>query len=101
MGMVEKLFGPVDDIPEYYVDAVKFAFNVYDFILELGIQGVKDTPSSEAVPIKPLARIRMSPQHTLILMKLLKKNLDIYQDVVGPISIPDQLYKELDIPKDN
>lgn len=98
--MVEKLFGPSEDVPDLYVDSVKIGIGLYTFILELGVQGVRDTPQSEGVPIRTIARIRMSPQHALILSKLLQKNVGAYIDKVGAINIPDEVYRELGISKD-
>ena|SRR3990167_4817218 len=98
--MVEKLFGPPENLPDYYVDSVRIGVGLYTFTFELGLQGLKDTPNSEVVPTQSVARVRMSPQHALILSKLLQKNIAAYVEQVGAINIPDRVYKELGISKD-
>ncbi len=92
---IDKLLGPAEEVPEYYVDSVRMALNVYSVILELGMQRVKDTLGSEPPQTKRLAVVRMSPQHALVLMKLLEKNLNAYQKEIGKIAIPDDLYRNL------
>jgi hypothetical protein len=93
--MVEQLLGPPEDVPDYYVDAVRIAVGAYGFVLELGAQGIGDTPVSEKPPTKRLAVIRMSPQHAMILAKLLQKNVAAYQQNYGPISLPDEMFRTL------
>jgi hypothetical protein len=93
--MVEQLLGPPEDVPDYYVDAVRIGVGAYDFALELGVQGIGDTPASEKPPTRRLAVVRMSPQHALILTKLLQKNVAIYQEKFGPITLPDDMFRAL------
>jgi len=97
--MMEQILGPTEDVPEYYVDAVRIGFGPYGFALEIGVQGISDTQGSEKAPTKRLALIRMSPQHALVVSKLLQKNLAAYQDRIGPIILPDEMYGELGIDK--
>ena len=98
---VEDILRRNDPIPDYYVDSVKVSTGLYTFILEIGVQEVRDEPGSEPLRATPLARIRMSPQHALILSKILRKNVNAYLERVGPIAIPDQVYIDLDIPKED
>ena len=93
--MVEQLLGPQEDVPDYYVDAVRIAVGAYGFVLELGVQGIGDTPGSERPPTKRLALVRMSPQHAMILARLLQKNVAAYQQKFGSITLPDELLRDL------
>lgn len=95
--MAEQLFGSPDEVPDFYVDSVRVAFGPYGFVLELGTSGLADTPGSERPPTRRIALVRMSPQHALILSKLLAKNMVLYQEKVGKINLPVGLYKELDL----
>lgn len=95
--MMEQILGPTEDTPDYYVDAVRIAVGPYGFALELGIQGIGDAPGSEKPPTKRLALVRMSPQHAMILSKLLQKNVTAYQEKFGPIVLPDDMFRELGI----
>ena len=97
---MEQLLGPEEPIPDLYVDSVRIGAGPYGFVLELGIQGLPDTPSSEKPPIKRLALVRMSPQHAVILSKLLQKNVRAYEEKIGKINLPDQMYRELGIEPD-
>jgi hypothetical protein len=88
------------EVPDYYVDSIRIAVGLYTFALELGLAGLADQPGSRP-PSKPLAVVRMSPQHAMVLAKLLRKNLDQYQARVGKINLPDQLYADMSIPKED
>lgn len=90
-----------DPIPEFYVDSVRVTAGLYTFGLELGLQEPPDEPGSEPLRATVLAKVRMSPQHALILSKILRKNVNQYIERVGPIAIPDQVYDQLDIPKED
>lgn len=82
-------------VPEYYADFVKISANLFSIILELGVQGVRESHPAGRPPAKILARVRISPPHAVILAKLLEKNLEAYQKAVGPIPIPEKVYQEL------
>lgn len=98
--MVEQLFGPHEEVPEFYVDSLKFGVGPYSFVLELGSQGVADTQASEKPPTKRLALVRMSPQHALVMSKLLQKNVAKYQEVFGKINLPEGMFRELGLEPD-
>ena len=98
--MDEPLFNSIEEIPDYYVDSVRIAVNLYTFTLELGRTGVPNAPGSEPPPTQRLAFVRMSPHHALILAKLLQKNLNTYQHEVGRIEVPDQVFRDLEIEPD-
>jgi hypothetical protein len=93
--MMEQLLGPPEDVPDYYVDAVRVGVGAYDFAIELGLQRLGDMPGSERPVTKRLAVVRMSPQHALVLTKLLQKNVSMYQEKFGPIKLPDHMFRDL------
>ena len=93
--MVDELFGKPEDVPDIYVDSVRIGAGLYTFMLELGIQGIPNAPGAEQPPTKRLGIIRMSPQHAKVLGRLIAKHVKAYEDQVGPIRIPEQLYKDL------
>ena len=97
---MEEILGKEPEIPDMYVDSVRIASGLYTFVLEFGLQGALNAPNAERPPIKTLVRVRMSPQHALILGKLIRKNVNAYIKKVGPIEIPDVVYKELGISKE-
>jgi hypothetical protein len=85
------------DVPDLYVDSVRIGIGAYGLVLELGIQGLADTPASEVPAIERLALVRMSPQHALVFAKLLQKNVDLYQEKIGKINLPPDMLKNLGI----
>ena len=87
---MDTLFTNGDDPPEYYVNSMRVAANLYSFVFDLGVQGVPDAPGSEPPPIQRVAMVRMSPHHALALHKLLGDRLAKYQSDIGPINIPDK-----------
>jgi hypothetical protein len=95
--MAEQLLGSPDEPLDIYVDSVRIAFGPYGFVLELGTTGLADTPASERPPVRRNALVRMSPQHALILSRLLERNVAKYQEKVGKINLPAELYEELKI----
>jgi hypothetical protein len=80
---------------DVYANQVGFSFSPYDVVLDFGLQ-----PTDPKLPKKHVVRVRMSPQHALVMTKLLVKNLKMYEAQVGPIILPEGLYKELGISKD-
>jgi hypothetical protein len=81
--------------PEYYSDSLRIQGGVYGFMFSFGLQS--DGTSGDAVT---QAIVRMSPQHAVVMFQLLKKNLRAYQKQVGTISLPDQLFADLELDKD-
>lgn len=80
---------------DVYANQVGFSFSPYDVVLDFGL-----SPGDPKGIRKPVVRVRMSPQHALVMAKLLVKNLAMYQAQIGPILLPEGLYKELGISKD-
>jgi hypothetical protein len=79
-----------EEVPEYYVDSIRVAANLFSFVIELGIMGLPDAPGSENPGTRRLALVRMSPHHALAFSKLLSDHLERYQSDIGRINIPDQ-----------
>jgi hypothetical protein len=81
---------PAQSVPEFYTNAVRFIIHFYDVQL---IFGVRTDPEK---PIKDIAVMRMSPQHALVMSKLLEKNLRAYEKQMGKISLPQPLLEQLE-----
>jgi hypothetical protein len=79
--------------PEYYSDSVRMAMSPYGLALEFGVQASVGDARTQAV-------VRMSPQHAFVFCQILRKNLRAYQEQVGPISLPEQIFTELEIDKE-
>lgn len=92
--MVEDFFAK-PETPDVYVDSVKIAVGAYGLTLDMGVSGIPDAPGSEPPPIRRILLARMSPQHALVLARLLQKNVDLYEERVGKIELPAELWKQL------
>jgi hypothetical protein len=79
--------------PEYYSDSVRMAMSPYGLALEFGVQASVGDARTQAV-------VRMSPQHAFVFCQILRKNLRAYQEQVGPISLPEEIFAELQIDKE-
>lgn len=72
------------DVPEFYVDATRIGIGLYTILLQLGQQlPVQPGTSPGQLQARTVAMVRMSPQHALVLTKLLEKNLKEYQKRFG------------------
>ena len=97
--MAEQVFPPNENAPDYYVDAVRLGITPFGIVIELGMTGMTEELGSMGL-VKKLATIRMSPQHALIFAKVMTKHIDAYQQKVGKIELPAELYKEMGIEPD-
>jgi hypothetical protein len=89
----EEQISPGYDIPEFYVNSVKLSTHVFDIQMNLAIRrGPNDQP-------KEIALIRMSPQHALVMCKLLEKQLQAYENQFGKIPIPQKLLDSIGLVK--
>ena len=83
------------DIPEFYVNSVKIITHVFDIQMNLAVRrGTNNQP-------KEIALIRMSPQHALVMCKLLEKQLQTYENQFGKIPIPQKLLDSIGLEKDD
>lgn len=93
--MVPDLFAN-DPVPEFYVDSARFGHSPYGFIFEFGVTQLRDA-NNEAAPNKPLAVVRMSPQHAWVFAKALEKQIDAFETANGKINLPDSVKKQFGI----
>jgi hypothetical protein len=88
-----------NDVPDYYIDATRMGITPFGITIQIGVSG-EIAEAGEVGPVKILATIRMSPQHALIFAKVMLKNMQVYQEKVGRIELPAQIYKEMGIEPD-
>ena len=77
--------------PDLYTNSVQFFVTPYEVTLVFGLASEPNKPAQE------LVRVRMSPQHALVMSKLLDKNLLGYRESIGKINLPPRLYQDLGI----
>lgn len=82
---------------DLYANQVSITSGTYDILFNFGLQYGPDPK----VDRKSVVRVRMSPQHALVMSKVLAKNLTEYQKKAGKINLPPDLCKELGIPMDD
>jgi hypothetical protein len=76
---------------DVYINGIQINSGPWDVTIELFLKETADAKDSPRL----LGRVRMSPQHALILARLLQRQLDIYQEQIGRISLPPKLYNDL------
>jgi hypothetical protein len=76
---------------DLYTNSVQFLVTPYEVTLVFGLTSEPNKPAREQV------RVRMSPQHALVMSKLLQKNLLGYRETIGKINLPPRLYQDLGI----
>lgn len=77
--------------PEYYADQLQVGSNPWGFIFQFGLV-------SEGGP-RPVATVRMSPQHAKVMGLLLKRMVREWEETMGqPIQFPAQLISDLNLP---
>jgi hypothetical protein len=78
--------------PTFYANGVQIGMTPWDITLIItGRQG--PTPKD----VVTLANIIFSPQHALIVSKILAREVDRYQQTVGKIELPPRLFNDLGI----
>jgi hypothetical protein len=82
-----------------YVNGVQVTAGVWDVVIDLYLRSPASDPPSEHELVS-VGRLRMSPQHALVLAQMLQKQMDFYQERVGAIILPDQLLKDLGLSED-
>jgi hypothetical protein len=87
---------PLDDatppsrsfVQDIFVNAVQFEVGVYDVAMTFGVQGPKRPPEYSV-------RLRMSPQHALVMCAMLMSNIRAYESQVGAIALPADMIRDL------
>jgi hypothetical protein len=73
------------DVPEYYANAVSLDAGFFDLVISFGV-----TRGTE--PGQPVVRVRMTPQHELLMTAFLLNHMARYEAVTGaPIHLPASL----------
>lgn len=76
---------------DVYANGLQINSGPWDFTIEFYIKRSADAKESPSL----LGHVRMSPQHALILARLLQRQVDMYQEQIGRIVLPPKLYNDL------
>jgi hypothetical protein len=85
--MNDDLVNGLESTPEFYIDSVQFNFSAYTVTFQCGIQR-HDPQHPEKQQSKILVTLLMSPQHAKALHHTLGTSLALYEERIGPISLP-------------
>lgn len=77
-------------VPTYYASGFSLTVSPWDVTLRFLLRE-GDTPKD----VRPIANVVLSPQHALVVARLLSKAVDDYQQQVGTISLPPRLLNDL------
>jgi hypothetical protein len=75
--------------PDFYVNTVRVMTSAYDLTLVFGIKSDPAKQEEERVIV------RMSPQHALVMSKMLQKVMLAYREQIGKIQLPPRLFQDL------
>jgi hypothetical protein len=76
---------PQADVPEYYTNAVSFDAGFFDLVISFGV-----TRGDEQA--RPVVRVRMTPQHELLMTAFLLNHMARYEAATGAsIHLPSQV----------
>lgn len=81
-----------DETPTYYASGLQLAMSPWDITLRFTIRE-GDTPKD----LRPIANVILSPQHAWVLARLLRKQIDAYEQTVGKINLPPRLLNDLGV----
>ncbi|MBA2633838.1 MAG: DUF3467 domain-containing protein [Chloroflexi bacterium] len=81
-----------EEVPSYYASGLNVVVSPWDITLRFSIRE-GDTPKD----IRPVANVILSPQHAWILARLLRKQIDAYEQQVGKINLPPRLLNDLGV----
>jgi hypothetical protein len=85
---------PDPTVPDVYADGVTVQAGYAGFTL-IFTRSMGDVSLPATVGI-----VRMSPQQSLVMTQLLRKILKSYEDDIGKISVPDELFESLEIERE-
>lgn len=77
-------------VPTYYASGFALTSTPWDFTLRFSLRE-GDTPKD----VRPVANVMLSPQHALVVARLLTKAVEEYQQRIGQISLPPRLLNDL------
>lgn len=79
-----------EQVPTYYASAFAMATSPWDFTLRFMLRE-GDTPKD----VRPVANVILSPQHAYIVARILRAQVDAYEQQFGKISLPPRLLNDL------
>jgi hypothetical protein len=74
---------------DFYSNSLNIQVGAYDMTLTFGVS------TEPGKPPRQLVRVRMSPQHALVMAKMMEKNMLAYRENIGKINLPPRLYQDM------
>ncbi len=82
------------DAPDLYVDSVRIGTSPYGLVFDFGLASLEPGPKGEPSTTR-VAIVRMSPQHAVVMSKVLAKQLATFQEQAGRINVPRAVFEAL------
>jgi len=83
----------LSDAPEFYTNYARIFSTPYDILIEHGVRYAEAYSPSQV----PLVRIRTSLEHAWVVAKILNRVIRKHIEMQGPIALPKDMVKELDL----
>ena len=72
-----------------YANDTQVQISPWDIRLIYGVIDSPPTPERPTILVKTVGEVRMSPQHAKKVAQLLTKQVALFEDAFGPVSVPD------------
>lgn len=80
------------EVPTYYASGVSMSMTPWDISIRFMLR-----EGDTAKDIRPVANVILSPQHALVLARILTKTVEQYQQQVGKIDLAPRILNDLGI----
>jgi hypothetical protein len=80
------------DVPTHYASGLQITISPWDVTMNLSVRF-----GSQPKDVRPVANVIMSPQHAWIMARILRKQMDLYEQQFGKISLPPRLLNDLGV----
>jgi len=82
------------DVPDFYTDSFRVTFGPFGSAMTFGLNPPHPSPGQQELP-RDVVRLRMSLEHVKVMTMILKRNLKAYEDQMGVITIPREVFRGL------
>ena len=80
------------DVPTHYASGIQISVSPWDVTVNLSVR-FGATPKD----VRPVANVVLSPQTAWIMARLLRKQMDTYEQQFGKIAFPPRLLNDLGV----
>lgn len=81
-----------DTVPTYYASGMDIVTSPWDITIRFSL---REGPNPK--DLRPIANVILSPQHALVVARLLTRTIEQYEQTIGKIDLPPRLLNDLGI----